>query len=1302
MTVSCAAQTLGTFNLTELFGVSYPDQPIEFRYDGGNPGSMAKMIGPASTEVAYQWVSSCSDTTAVLGCIAVRGSLAANASNTWTLTTGVPSATPTNPVSMATVGNNIEITNGLTGVRVITQAANGSPFNKAPIQGIQLADGTWTGAGGSANLLYSQSMANEGNVGDALKTAMYLATGYTLTVTDSGPMKTVITLNYTFTRPQYFYPPSTVINEAGTGHYTLIVTMYANSKSVLFDEDTDMSFSYYLPMYTQLTPDTARWRGANSNDNNAIGDPFCGYSAALTVTSATAASPMVITTSPSGTTVNGNSVVLAGVLNADSSTIYFLKKSGHPAGEFGVYTDTALTMPFTGTGSYSGGGIAKPSYLGQFLYPTPDAYQDLTYTGDRPASYNCAGVTNYRKLLSGYPPGANAAGWYVEMYNSGGMSTDPVVGFYTGRASKQVYSAIGPSLPGMYTSNSDWITHAQAADIEIDSLLRSPSGSTVCPVALPCSLGGAPNAIVHRNWGIFVSTQADLLSPTVHQPIANEQNELTGINLSRLYTYQLVYPDPPGGWQWLYLTSAGAAQLISWVQNGTSKCGSTTCYATLLSNSLVAGDTWGASLISMWTGNSTAAVQTALNSANTLAATLETVLAAGDNHYDGPLGYYQLGLQTSPETAVLNAIIMNPNTTTTQKNQAKAELALFGSIFWDDDWFPIDNNSGESYGLANQIEQYLQYRTQSAFSTSSQPFLGQQLMSAANNATGDFSNYFDSTGAAAGSTHYQSAFFEPLVLNYMNPATQGYLSISDPKWAANAAWELSIQTPPEPRYGNIRKGESNGDGNTEGDVRTGMLGTALHAANPPLAGNLMWAWNQSNTSSHLVEDSQFVTTIAVIDTTVPAVTPGTGGTPPLASINIPGYHSVERFNFGTANETAAWFINGDFYQIGGHRHYDDGQVSIYALSAPLAIDWNANLYEPETPGRWVHDSIVFNSELTPKLWSDDNTGLSLADTLFSSAVNAEFESFNGSTHSAANFTWSDGTVWTRSVRTMNFDPNYPLIYVKDTFSGASAAASKTLTWNMMATGAVSTPAGPITPTTRFSTGCQSPAGQLPSNGSVNSLSSGLNNFNFTGFTWAAHPAGGINWDLWINAPSSSQQFLIGNWGHGCAPTPEAAQYLAANGTSFAEVQDILRVNDTGAFTTLIGPYDKGATPTRTVTTQTCGIQVVQGSEATCFNDDAATWTNGTTNVLTAYDASSATAFGTTVVGGSQEVTLVSGRVTWVLNGAATGTRQLTLTGNWMPNPIAVQSLGTFTYPLTGALQSSPVTVVMTPFVNGFW
>ena len=839
---------------------------------------------------------------------------------------------------------------------------------------------------------------------------------------DSGPLKTVLNLTYTFNRPQYVYGNIT-INTPGVGHYTMIVTLYANSKSVLIDEDTDMQFTYSLPVYTQLRPNMARWRGYDAVDGSGRPDPICGYETPLTVTGATAATPVVITTATSGNLSNGQAVAISGVVgNTAANGTYYAKTIGYTATTFALYVDPNLTIPVAGTGTGTGGTV-KPAYRGQAIVPEADAFQDLSYNVNRPANYSCS-ANGYRKMLTDYPPGASGAGWYVELYNSTAGSGAPVVGFYVGRASKQLYSATGPSLPGIYSNTTP------GAGIQVDTLLRGADGSTPC--GNTSSQGFSPcEAVVHRNWGIFASTQADLLSPTMHQPIASEQNMLAGINLSRLYTYQLVYPDPPGGWQWLYLPAASANTLQSWVANGTPVCGTPTCYATLLNNS--EGSAPGQALISMWAGNSAAAVQTALNSAIGVAQDLETTLVSGDNHFDNALGYYQLGLKTSPETAVLNAILMNANTTAAQKTLAKAALALFGSIFWDDDWFPVDNSTGESNGLANQYQQYLEYRAQSVFSNSSQPFLSQQLAAAVSYSVGDFASYFDTTGAAAGSTHYQSTFFEPLILNYMNPATQGSLSMADPRWANYANWELSIQTPPEPRFGNVRKGYSNGDGNTEADVRTGMLGTALNTVNAPLAGNLMWAWQQSNSPTHLTEDSQFVTTLAVIDPTIPAVVPGAGGTPPLASINVPGYHSVERFNFGTPHETALWFINGGFYQLGGHRHYDDGQVSIYAHSAPLAIDWNPNLYYPEVPGRVMHDSIVYDSELSPSLWSADQPSLSAVSTLFQNPTNTEFASFANSTTSTGTFTAADGTLWSRTVRTMNFDAGYPVIYVTDQF-----------------------------------------------------------------------------------------------------------------------------------------------------------------------------------------------------------------------------------------------------------------------------
>ena len=308
----------------------------------------------------------------------VRSNLPANASYTWTLVSDVPAAPglQTNPVMESTVGNNFEISNGLTGVRVVQ--TNNANTNLAPIQGIcytlctsPVPGASWTGTGA---VLLSQSLAFLGNVSEPLNTPLIpqLAPSYSVTVVDSGPMKTVVKASYTFTRPVYTTGNFIInnansangdpVNTPGSGHYTTLVTLYANSKSVLIDEDTDMQFTYSLPVYAQLTPDTARWRGFDA------GNPICGYEPPLTVTGATGTTPVVITTLTSGNLTNGQVVAISGVN-------YYAKTIGYTATTFALYVDPNLTVPVAAN-AYISGGIVKPAYRGQGLVPDEDAFQD--------------------------------------------------------------------------------------------------------------------------------------------------------------------------------------------------------------------------------------------------------------------------------------------------------------------------------------------------------------------------------------------------------------------------------------------------------------------------------------------------------------------------------------------------------------------------------------------------------------------------------------------------------------------------------------------------------------------------------------------------------------------------------------------------------------------------------------------------------------------------------------------------------------------------------------------------------------
>ena len=477
---------LATFRMSEYFGASWPDQPIEFRYAGSQPpAASTRLIGSAGKEIPYQWISSCDGAgreendpkegkDGKDGCILIRSYLPANANYTWTLQSGVAPAAPVvNPVRLTQTGPNYEITNGLTGVRIVGPAGNPKPWNRAPIQGVLLPGGVWTGAGASPNMLYSEAHNAGGSVGAALTTPMYTATGYSLTVVDSGPLKVVVKASYTFTRPGYRYGNAS-IGAAGSGHYTAFFTLYANANSVLVDEDSDMQFSYYLPFYSELHPDRARFRGHDSLDSTGSRNPVCGYEEPLAVHEAAPGSPVVITAG--GNLSNGQRVIVEGVKGlASANGDYFVKTAGFPEGHFGLFSDARLTTPVAGDGRYSGGGVVKPAYRGAEAPVRADAYLDIGYSLDRSASYRCD-AHGFRKLMTNYGPAAHSAGYYVMTYNSSGGPGSPVFGIYTGRSSKQLYSAIGPSMPGLYSSDRHWITGQKDSGIEVENLLRGPDG----------------------------------------------------------------------------------------------------------------------------------------------------------------------------------------------------------------------------------------------------------------------------------------------------------------------------------------------------------------------------------------------------------------------------------------------------------------------------------------------------------------------------------------------------------------------------------------------------------------------------------------------------------------------------------------------------------------------------------------------------------------------------------------------------------------------------------------------------------
>jgi hypothetical protein len=144
---------------------------------------------------------------------------------------------------------------------------------------------------------------------------------------------------------------------------------------------------------------------------------------------------------------------------------------------------------------------------------------------------------------------------------------------------------------------------------------------------------------------------------------------------------------------------------------------------------------------------------------------------------------------------------------------------------------------------------------------------------------------------------------------------------------------------------------------------------------------------------------------------------------------------------------------------------------------------------------------------------------------------------------------------------------------------------------------VTTPAGAVTPPERThareSHAAGKPGHELPSAGPVLELPAGVNRLGFTGQAWKAHPAGGIDFDLYV-ASDTATQAQIGNWAHLWHPSTEEAQFRAANESQrFEERQHILRVRGSGTFTTLIVPWRKGHRPDGLTVCQEGGTLVVK-------------------------------------------------------------------------------------------------------------
>ena len=245
-----------------------------------------------------------------------------------------------------------------------------------------------------------------------------------------------------------------------------------------------------------------------------------------------------------------------------------------------------------------------------------------------------------------------------------------------------------------------------------------------------------------------------------------------------------------------------------------------------------------------------------------------------------------------------------------------------------------------------------------------------------------------------------------------------------------------------------------------------------------------------------------------------------------------------RTGWGTADENAAWFVNGNWYR--DHAHSDLGEVVLFAHNAPLSLDFG-NFYSPYAPGGILHSVVLPFSEVADT-WTASPPPLDKGGR-WQKAQQQDYQGGDRGGWSRTHF--ERGKIgWTRAVSLAAPAPEVAVFGLQDSFDGEEAGVPKVMCLNLMATGPVQTPDGPR------------------AGGQAFGLKPGLGVLGFTGQTFAKHPAQGIDWEMYVLADRAVEGFLA-EWSH---------QNVCP------EQQTLLRLKSDGPFRMVIVAWPKGARP----------------------------------------------------------------------------------------------------------------------------
>jgi len=749
-------------------------------------------------------------------------------------------------------------------------------------------------------------------------------------------------------------------------------------------------------------------------------------------------------------------------------------------------------------------------------------------------------------------PWCGDTGWYWQIYNEQAPADADLAGVFTGRASRAWCPAGGVRLrtapPATAEDKSNTLTLRSFC---VQDRRSQPEDAR----------------FTRFQWGFFAGKKSDLASPQENQPIQHVANIHQGIDLNKIHRLELDFPDPPQGYGAMYMPREALKDVIEKIRADTGGRHGKGFYGNLMHADPPSGD-----LFTMWkdtTGEKIAIVAD---------------YTEGDGIHEFHYHYWMGGMNMNRKLVWIDQVLASDQTTREQKAAAKAAAVLFASILWDNDFVPLNNHYGINLGTPNMPVSQWSYRNMFALFLSQHPMMKERLNIPVARTAKILENDIHDSGAHMASVCYIGAGMGPTlaVIQQLQMAGIHDFFADEPLLAKFAEFYLQCTTPPEPRFGGSRKNIPIGDGSTVSSVMSGQLATGFALTDPELSARLMGIWRAQGKTHSSFNGA----TILKIDERLP------DAPAELASTYFEGYFSVMRAAFDTPAESVIWFVNGEHYV--DHSHYDQGGVTGYLLGSPFSVDWGS-FYSPRVAGAMYH-SLALPESYLGHPWDKHNLPLDAGRWSGWAGVKARHEVFKRTTEggwSRAAMTAPDGSfTWTRAVGLVQPSQDVAVLAIQDSYNGAQAEGAKIFTLNLMAEGSVETPAGNMTPVERiYGFGnVQSDKQELASAGTVFDLKEGVNRLGFTGQAWKAHPAQGIDFDIFVVA-DVDQQAHIGNWAHVWHPNPEMNQFRQFYGRPFEERQHILRIRSLTGFRVVVVVWQKGKKP-QDVSVQADGADII--------------------------------------------------------------------------------------------------------------